>query len=251
MQGGKSFLPLRSGKINKKGVLTVNIRKKIVAAAAAAVMLAGIAAQTVFALGWETDAAGRKYIQQDYTYVTNGWKWIDEYCYYFGPDGYVLTNCVTPDNFTVDQAGIWTVDGVRQKNKTAAVQLPRYQIAGKYFGFVPPLAWEKRYSWNMENDGSINFLDNAGRLLYSVRVVPVDGEDTLEEWENVKRIGKLVHYGATTHAVFRADRPGQAPDPAADPAAAAEYAWLKSYEEAMARSFYGVQAYQYVPAEEQ
>ena len=229
----------------------MNIRKKIVAAVTAAVVLAGLAAQTVFALGWETDARGRRYIQQDYTYAANGWKWIDECCYYFDADGYVVTNGVTPDNFTVDQAGIWTVDGVRQKNKVVGVQLPRYQIAAKYFGFVPPLAWEKRCSWNIENDGSINFLDNAGRLLFSIRVVPVDGEDTLEGWKNVKRIAKLKHNGASTHAIFRADRAGQAPDPAVDPVAAAEYAWLKSYEEAVERSFYGIQSYQYVPVEEQ
>ena len=83
----------------------------------AAVVLAGLAAQTVFALGWETDARGRRYVQQDYTYVANGWKWIDGSCYYFDANGYVVTNGVTPDNYTVDQAGIWTVDGVRQKNK--------------------------------------------------------------------------------------------------------------------------------------
>ena len=182
---------------------------------------------------------------------TPGWKWIDECCYYFDADGYVVTNGVTPDNFTVDQAGIWTVDGVRQKNKTAGLQLPRYQIAAKYFGFVPPLAWEKRYSWNAENDGSINFLDNAGRLLFSIRVLPVDGEDTLDGWENVKRIAKLKHNGASTHVVYRADRPGQAPDAAADPVAASEYAWLKSYEEAVEHSFYGIQSYQYIPVEEQ
>ena len=234
-----------------EGGFTVNIRKKFVAAVTAAVVLAGLAAQTVSALGWETDAGGRKYIQQDYTYVANGWKWIDESCYYFDANGYVVTNGVTPDNYTVDQAGIWTVDGVRQKNKTVPVQLPRYQIAAKYFGFIPPLAWEKRCSWNIENDGSINFLDNAGRLLFSIRVVPVDGEDTLEGWENVKRIAKLKHNGASTHAIFRADRAGQAPDAAADPVGASEYAWLKSYEEAVERSFYGIQSYEYVPVEEQ
>ena len=229
----------------------MNIRKKIAAAAAAAVVLAGLAAQTVSALGWETDAGGRKYVQQDYTYVANGWKWIDGSCYYFDANGYVVTNGVTPDNYTVDQAGIWTVDGVRQKNKTVPVQLPRYQVAAKYFGFVPPVAWEQRYSWNMENDGSVNFLDNAGRLLFSIRVVRMESEDTLEGWENVKRIAKLTHNGASTHVVYRADRPGQAPDPAVDPVAAAEYAWLKSYEETVERSFYGIQSYQYVPAEQQ
>ena len=234
-----------------EGGISLNIRKKFAAAVTTAVVLAGLAAQTVSALGWETDAGGRKYVQQDYTYAANGWRWIDESCYYFDANGYVLTNGLTPDNYTVDQAGIWTVDGVRQKNKGAAMQLPRYQIAAKYFGFVPPVAWEKRYSWNMENDGSLNFLDNAGRLLFSIRVVPVDGEDALEGWENVKRIAKLKHNGGSTHVVYRADRPGQAPDPAADPVAASEYAWLKSYEDAVERSFYGIQSYQYVPVEEQ
>ena len=229
----------------------MNIRRKIVAVFTTAVLLAAFAAQTVLALGWETDTNGRKYLQQDYQYVKNGWKWIDEYCYYFDADGYVVTNGVTPDNYTVDQAGIWTVDGVRQINRSAGLQLPRYQIAAKYFGFVPPVAWEKRYSWNAEADGSVNFLDNAGRLLFSIRVVPVDSEDTLEEWENVEWIAKLKHFGATTHVIYRADKPGQAPDPETDPAGASEYAWLKSYEKVVENSFYGIQSYQYVPIEEQ
>lgn len=215
-----------------------------------AVLFAGLAAQTVMALGWETDAYGRKYRQQDYSLAT-GWKWIDEYSYYFDQNGYVVTNTVTPDGYTVDMAGIWTVDGVRQKNPAAALQLPRYQLAGKYFGFVPPAAWEKRYSWNLENDGSINFLDNAGRLLFSIRVETVAGDENAEAdgFINVRRIASLKHFGKTTHVVYRADRPGQEPDPAADPVGAAEYAWLKSYEEAVERSFYGVQSYDYKPVE--
>lgn len=47
-----------------------------------------------------------------------GWAWIDGYCYYFTDRSgeNKLTNCVTPDGYTVDAEGRWTVDGIPQSN---------------------------------------------------------------------------------------------------------------------------------------
>lgn len=47
-----------------------------------------------------------------------GWFWIDGYCYYFTNKNMreKLTNTTTPDGYTVDDQGRWTVDGVAQYN---------------------------------------------------------------------------------------------------------------------------------------
>ena len=53
-------------------------------------------------------------------WIKNQWKWIDGNmdgiveCYYFGPDGYLYTDTTTPDGYTVNADGAWTVDGVVQ-----------------------------------------------------------------------------------------------------------------------------------------
>ncbi|MGP1588981.1 MAG: S8 family serine peptidase [Oribacterium sp.] len=52
--------------------------------------------------------------------MLTGWQWIDGYCYYFetepGKDmGHLYTAGMTPDGYTVDAAGRWTLQGVAVK----------------------------------------------------------------------------------------------------------------------------------------
>lgn len=53
------------------------------------------------------------YTNDDGTYPTNGWYWINEKCYYF-KDNTICRNTITPDGYTVDETGAWTVNGVVQ-----------------------------------------------------------------------------------------------------------------------------------------
>lgn len=48
------------------------------------------------------------------SWYKNGWQWIDGKCYYFGQDGYMYANTTTPDGYTVNASGQWTVNGVVQ-----------------------------------------------------------------------------------------------------------------------------------------
>lgn len=52
-----------------------------------------------------------------------GWAWINGYCYYYTDrcGGNKLTNCTTPDGYTVDAEGRWTVNGVPQYNGYGSV----------------------------------------------------------------------------------------------------------------------------------
>lgn len=75
-----------------------------------------------YAQGWMHYDAGWWYgTNADNTaWYSNGWQWIDgngdniAECYYFGPDGYMLADTVTPDGYTVDGNGAWVENGVVQ-----------------------------------------------------------------------------------------------------------------------------------------
>lgn len=75
-----------------------------------------------------SDANGWWWAYNNGGYPVNEWKWIDgnadgvAECYYFGPDGYMLANTMTPDGYTVDGNGAWTVNGAVQVKQTGVLQ---------------------------------------------------------------------------------------------------------------------------------
>ncbi len=84
---------------------------------------------TIPALGgaWQSDAAGYWYQKDDGSYPVSCWQWIDgnqdgiaeNYC--FNDKGYLLVSTTTPDGYTVNADGAWTVNGIVQ---TQAAPLP-------------------------------------------------------------------------------------------------------------------------------
>ena len=93
------------------------MKKKLVTIILAGALTVG-SAFTAFA-GWEQTGATWKY-QNAGTYYNDGWHWIDgngdniAECYFFNIDSSLLSNSTTPDNFTVNENGAWTVNGVVQ-----------------------------------------------------------------------------------------------------------------------------------------
>lgn len=87
---------------------------------------------TAFA-AWEQTGTAWKY-QINGTYYNDGWHWIDgnhdniAECYYFGIDGTMLSNTITPDNYTVNSEGAWIVNGIVQtrivQNSSAPTEAP-------------------------------------------------------------------------------------------------------------------------------
>lgn len=77
---------------------------------------------TAFASGWQHNVTGWWYgtNEANTTWHANGWQWIDgnndgiAECYYFDQNGYMLASTTTPDGFTVNADGAWTVNGVVQ-----------------------------------------------------------------------------------------------------------------------------------------
>ncbi len=69
---------------------------------------------------WKKDNIGWWYENDNGSYPTNSWQWIDgnndgiAESYYFDGDGYLLTNTITPDGFQVNENGIWIINGLIQ-----------------------------------------------------------------------------------------------------------------------------------------
>lgn len=95
------------------------MRKRLYLAALTAALTLGAAA-TSYAAQWVPDTNGWWYQEDDGSWPSNTWKWIDgnqdgvAECYYFGPNGYIYTSTTTPDGYTVDGNGAWTVNGAVQ-----------------------------------------------------------------------------------------------------------------------------------------
>ena len=109
--------------------------KRFLATVLAATMVVG-SAMTSRAAQWQQNTTGWWYQEDNGTYPTNTWKWIDGKCYYFDGNGYMLSNTTTPDGYTVDSSGAWTVNGVVQTQNTqnaghSANYDPAHPLAGK------------------------------------------------------------------------------------------------------------------------
>ena len=80
---------------------------------------------TAFAGQWLSDSNGWWYRNDDGSYPTNGWQWIDgnndgiAESYYFNEFGYCLMNTTTPDGYQVNENGAWTENGVVQTRQMA------------------------------------------------------------------------------------------------------------------------------------
>ena len=88
-----------------------------------------------------------------------GWLWINGYCYYFTDKNRLgkCTNTVTPDGYTVDAEGRWTVNGVPQHNGYGSFVLGTDTL---YAGKDDNARWlamrgelEKLFAANIDADG--------------------------------------------------------------------------------------------------
>lgn len=100
------------------------MKKKWIAAAAVAVMSTAMA-MTSYAAGWQKDATGWWWQNDDGSYPAAKWEWLDgnhdgtAESYYFDASGYLLTGTTTPDGYTVNADGAWVENGVVQTQAAA------------------------------------------------------------------------------------------------------------------------------------
>lgn len=109
----------------------MKLRKKLIALSALTLSL--IMVVPMFAdnpIGWQKNETGWWYGTNatGTTWYHDGWQWIDgnkdgiSECYYFTPNGYIVTNGKTPDGYDVNADGQWTINGVVQTIGAAATQ---------------------------------------------------------------------------------------------------------------------------------
>lgn len=90
-------------------------------------MIAMSMSSTALAAGWQKDNTGWWWQNDNGSYPSNAWQWLDgnqdgvAECYYFDKNGYCLMNTQTPDGYTVNADGAWVVNGTVQ-TKAAEVQ---------------------------------------------------------------------------------------------------------------------------------
>ena len=85
---------------------------------------------TAFAGVWKNGAEPNQarwwYDNEDGTYASNGWQWIDgnqdgtAECYYFDNDGWMVSDGATPDGYQVNADGAWVSGGVVQTRAAAS-----------------------------------------------------------------------------------------------------------------------------------
>ena len=113
-----------------------------------AVTLSVSMSMTALAGQWKQSGTDWKY--EDNGSCLTGWQWIDGKCYYFDGNGYMLSNTTTPDGYTVDSSGAWTVNGVVQTQATGstgnAAHSGNYDPAHPLAGMVD--AWNLRLPKN-------------------------------------------------------------------------------------------------------
>lgn len=92
---------------------------------AAAALMTFMVNLTAFGGQWMADESGLWYQNDDGSYPSDGWQWIDadndgvSECYYFDKNGYCLINTITPDGKMVNASGALVVDGLVQTQISA------------------------------------------------------------------------------------------------------------------------------------
>ena len=95
------------------------MRKKIALLGLISLMALG-STVTSFAGTWKLNATGWWWQNDNGTYPTSCWQWIDgnkdgvAECYYFNRAGYMFWNTMTPDGYQVNENGAWVINGVIQ-----------------------------------------------------------------------------------------------------------------------------------------
>ena len=100
------------------------MNKRIIAAGLSCLLVISTS-MPAFAGQWKQDNIGWWYQDDNGSYPTSTWRWLDgnndgiAESYYFGADGYILTNTTTPDGYTVNVDGAWTVNGIVQTKQVS------------------------------------------------------------------------------------------------------------------------------------
>ena len=168
--------------------------KKKMAATLLAAGLSVVASMTAFAGEWKLEDSGKWWwLEDDGSYPVSTWKEIGGKQYYFGEDGYLLTNTTTPDGYQVGSDGAWV-----ESDTVSLYSYDKIVKAGNRIIFEDLEEFEEGLYSNlglvsMNPDGSDKKLilpdNNGDNAVSSDRLLPI-GEWVyfVYNWENIARI---------------------------------------------------------------
>ena len=136
---------------------------------------------TAFSGEWVKNSQGWRYENEDGIYITSCWQWVDgnedglAECYYFDPDGYIITNNYV-DDYEVDKDGAWVVDGKIQR-KQVEVQKNASEEVDTISG---------RYVFVYEKNDDVIVSTNIRTQLKYVDLKKVDSDFINMKWGNME-----------------------------------------------------------------
>ena len=92
-----------------------NMKKTLVSGLALSMLLPLVPMEPAEAAGWKQDGAGWWWQEDNGSYPVSQWKWLDGNkdgiyeCYAFDSNGYMYADTTTPDGYTVNKEGAWTI----------------------------------------------------------------------------------------------------------------------------------------------
>ena len=146
------------------------IRDNMLRVVSGALVMSILLSNVAFAGEWKQEGSTWKYQNDDGSLAKNTWQWINGRSYCFDGNGVMYSNTTTPDGYTVNADGAWTVNGViQEQTNSASVVDEQYPLAHlrKYFDTDTQsyldLNWSYRnvYSKYHVDDASTIIMDNA------------------------------------------------------------------------------------------
>lgn len=176
------------------------MKKRFLTAAISAMLVIGTAI-TSFAGQWVQEGNNWKYRNDNGSYVDN-WQWIDGKSYYFDQSGNLLTNTTTPDNYTVNADGAWTVNGIVQTQNASksAVNTSNYDPQYPLKGYIESWFVTSPFgetTW--KNDANNFFFEANNHLQYRQDWIVKNGDplalNSILSWDgSLQAIAKLADY---------------------------------------------------------
>ncbi len=144
------------------------MKRKMITTITLAAVLALASSFSSFAGQWKQDTTGWFYQNTNGSYLSGGWYWVDGKSYYFNEQGYCLVSTTTPDGYTVDENGAWTVDGTVQSRETEV------SVSGTKV-IIP-----NGYDWERQEDGNSIALNEKNGSEQAVLVTAIEEESISE-----------------------------------------------------------------------
>lgn len=118
-----------------------------------------------YAGNWVKNNTGWWYDNGNGTWPSSSWQWIDgnsdgiAECYYFDGAGYCMLNNTTPDNYSVNDSGAWTVNGVVQTKNAGTEKSDSYYME-KYASVMSN--WLELLGKDYADNPAYDFIDING-----------------------------------------------------------------------------------------